>query len=146
MRFAIISCVVLFAACGSKGKEHMQVVADRVNPVISQLQGLASTVLDPGKRSDVEAVASACLAGIEVAKPLAAIDFKDEYAGNDRAIGINDVMFMFSHDPRTYCPVGHRDSACVDWCIKRYSELADAIDRLQSQAAKENVQIQPLTK
>lgn len=146
MRYAIAWSVVVFVACGSKRKDHMQAVADRVNPVIVQLQAPANTVLDPQKRSDVNAVASACLAGISVAKPLAAIDFKDEYAGNDRQIGIDDVMFMFSHDPPNYCPDGHHDSDCADWCIKRYSELADAVDRLRSQAAKENVQIQSLRK
>jgi len=144
MRSAIALYVLGVAACGSKGKDHMQAIADRVNPVIAQLQSPATTVLDPQKKTDWNAVTSACVAGIAVAKPLAAVDFKDEFAGNDRQVGINDVMFMFSHDAPTYCPETHRDAACADWCISTYGELADAVDRLRAQAAKENVQIAPL--
>jgi hypothetical protein len=124
----------------------MQAIADRVNPVITKLQSSANTVLDPQKRSDVNAVTSACVAGVEIAKPLAAINFKDEFSGSDRQVGINDVMFMFSHDAPTYCPEAHRDAACADWCISTYADLADAIERLRDHAAKENVQVAPLRK
>lgn len=146
MKFAIAAVLGVALGCSHHGDEHFRDMAATMNPVIQRLRAQAAIVLDPGKRADTQALGSACVAGVETAKPLAAFRFNDGYAGSTRQVGVDDVMFMFSHDAHNYCVDGHFDADCAEWCVKRYAELADAVDRLRAEGAKENVQIEPLLK
>lgn len=146
MRLALCATLGLATGCSSHDADQWRDIAARANPVIQRLREPAAVVLDPTKRSDVQAVASACLAGIEAAKPMAAIHFHDASAGTNLDIGIDDVMFMFGHDTHNYCVEGQFDADCVDFCVDRYDELADAIDRIRDKAAKAGVDIESLRK
>jgi len=114
-----------------------------------KLKPAAAIILDEHRRSDVDGINKACLDSLGVAQQLGTVHFNDRSNGGNDKVGVDDVIPLLSSDPAVYCKDAKRnvrDEMCRDWCVDRFRDLADALERAHDAAAKENVQLELLRK
>jgi hypothetical protein len=131
-------------ACGSEPKKELfQRLAREARPHIQELEPFAQKVIRlEGIDPSIDAmIVDACRAPNRQLEALKAINFRADDANPPIGYSVNERAGLLLEEQTLYCDKLRDPRACVQFCIREWTELALAIEHFRGDAAAYGVSV-----